>query len=135
MFEERGLHRMQLPILFQSLDRRDFVALMHDGESQTRIHSPSVYVHRAGATLAVIAAFLGPEKVQVLAQGIKQRYSRLQAYPMLLPIYFEHHRHCFRALRSCARRSYRTLLGFCRAQPRGADGGNSSRTPAKERSP
>jgi hypothetical protein len=35
MFQKRGLHWMQLTVFRQAFNRRDLIALVHDGEGQT----------------------------------------------------------------------------------------------------
>jgi hypothetical protein len=93
VLEERRLHRMQLAMLRQPFNCRNFIALMHDGEGQAGIHPPSVHEHRARSTLPVIASLLGAKEVQMLPQRIQQCHPGLQPYPMLLAIHLQDHRH------------------------------------------
>ena len=51
---------------------------MHDGEAETGINTPAIDQDRAGATLAVVAAFLGAGQAEVFAQGVEQRHPWLQ---------------------------------------------------------
>src|SRR5438045_2509876 len=65
--DEGLLHRVE-PIAFgEALDRRDRLALCRGRERQTRQDAAPADVHRAGAALAVIAAFLGSRQLQMLA--------------------------------------------------------------------
>ena len=57
MLEKRLLHRMQFIALREPFDRGDLVAFVHDGESEAGIDAPAVDQDRAGAALAMIAAF------------------------------------------------------------------------------
>ena len=60
MLDEGGLHRMQVLRRAQPLDGGDLVALVHHRERQAGVDPPAVDDDRAGAALAVIAAFLVP---------------------------------------------------------------------------
>ncbi len=57
--DERGLHRMQPPILREPLDGGDSVTLVHDRQCEAAIDPPSLHDHGAGAALAVVASLLG----------------------------------------------------------------------------
>ena len=46
-------------------------------KGQAGEHALAIDMHRAGAALALVAAFLGAGQVQVVAQGIEQRDARL----------------------------------------------------------
>ena len=74
----------------QPFDGGDLVALMHDGKSQAGIHAAAVDVYRAGAALAVIAALLGAEHVQVFAECVQHRRPRVQRQPVVLTVDVEH---------------------------------------------
>ena len=78
VFDKRSLHRMQRRRCGEAFDGGDLVALMHDRESEAGIYAPAVDVHRARAALAVIAALLRAEEVQVFAQRVEQGDTRLQ---------------------------------------------------------
>src|SRR5438067_6070059 len=58
MLHERCLDWMQLLAVRQTFDCGDFVALMHNRETQTGINSPSVHQHRAVRTLPMLATLL-----------------------------------------------------------------------------
>jgi hypothetical protein len=70
VLQESRLYWVKFAILRQAFHRGYFIALVHDGESQARIHAPPIDVNCASATLPVVAAFFCAEKPEVLAQGI-----------------------------------------------------------------
>jgi hypothetical protein len=76
VLDEGGLHGMQPPILRQSFDRCNFVTLVHDREAQAGIDAASVHQHRAGAALAVVAAFFCSGQLQALTQRVQQSHPR-----------------------------------------------------------
>jgi hypothetical protein len=73
VLQESRLYWVKFAILRQAFDRGYLVALVHDGESQARIHAPPIDVNCASAALPVVAALFCAEKAEVLAQGIQQR--------------------------------------------------------------
>ena len=73
MLQESRLYWVKFAILGQAFDGGYLIALVHDRESQARIHAPSVDVNGASAALPVVAAFFCAEKAEVFAQGIQQR--------------------------------------------------------------
>ena len=75
MRDERLLHRIERLASSQTFYGSDLAALLHHGESHARQHAPAIYVNRARATLAVIAAFLRPSDARVFAQRVEQRHS------------------------------------------------------------
>ena len=58
MFDESGLHRMEIHGGTEALNCGNTVAFMHHGERQTCIDPTAIDDHRASAALPVIAAFL-----------------------------------------------------------------------------
>jgi hypothetical protein len=62
----------------EPLDGSDAVAVVHDCKCQTGIDPATADDHRAGAALAVIAAFLCPGQPQALAQSVEQRGPRVE---------------------------------------------------------
>ena len=62
----------------QALDGDNLRAVFHHRQRQTAIDPLAIDEHRAGAALAMIAAFLGAGKVQALAQQVEQ--SRPRSY-------------------------------------------------------
>jgi hypothetical protein len=50
---------VQIFRLTDALKRRDLVALVHGGEAETGIHTPTIDVHGARTALAVIASLFG----------------------------------------------------------------------------
>ena len=75
--DERLLQRVQDFALGQALNGRDFFALGHHGQREAAVHAAAVDQHRAGAALAVVAAFLRARQVEVFAQRVEQRHPRL----------------------------------------------------------
>ena len=67
------LQRMQRATLAQALDRDDVRAIARYGERQAAVDSLAVDQDRAGAALAMVAAFLGAGQVLLLAKQIEQR--------------------------------------------------------------
>src|SRR5207249_3500316 len=67
VLDEGFLHRMENAVALQSFDRDDVVAVMHHGEREARQDATAVDVDGACAALAVIAALLGSEELELLA--------------------------------------------------------------------
>ena len=86
MVDERLLKRMQRAIVRQTLDRGDLRAIVHDGERQAGIDTPSVDENGASAALALIAAFFRAGQVQMLAQQIKKRRAGIKQSEYGLPL-------------------------------------------------
>src|SRR6185369_16089922 len=57
---------------FEPLDGRHVVAVVHDGERETRKDAAAVDVNGAGAALPVIAAFFRSEELELLAERVEQ---------------------------------------------------------------
>ena len=89
VFDEGGLHRMQLVRRSEAFDGRDAIAFVHDGERETGIDAPAVGDHRAGAALAVVAALLGAGEMQVIAQRVEQRGARVELERLLFAVDLE----------------------------------------------
>ena len=64
---------MQAVAVWRALDRGDARPCADDGKRQARQDAPAVEQHRAGAALAVVAAFLGAGKAETLAERVEQR--------------------------------------------------------------
>ena len=73
MAHKCGLHRVEIAVFFQTLDGSDLVVRMHHGERQAAVDALSIDDRRAGAALAVIAAFLAAGEGEMFAQRIEQR--------------------------------------------------------------
>jgi hypothetical protein len=56
----------------QPFDGGEGLAVVHCHQRQAGIDSPTFHQHRAGAALAVVAAFFGTGQLQMLAQDIEQ---------------------------------------------------------------
>ena len=78
VLEKRGLHRVQRVRRAEAFDRDDVVALVHDGERETRVDPASVDQHGARAALTVVAALLGAGQMQVLSQRVEQRRAQIE---------------------------------------------------------
>src|SRR5207237_8568027 len=72
VLDEGCLDRMQNAVSFQSFDRDDVVVVMHDGERETRQDAATVDMDSACAALAMIAALLGSEELELLARRVEQ---------------------------------------------------------------
>lgn len=72
MLDERGLHRVKIAGPPETFDGRDLLSFMHDRECQAGIDAAAIDDDGAGAALAVIAAFLRPSEMEVLAQRIEK---------------------------------------------------------------
>ena len=72
VIDEGLLQRMQRAVFGKPFDGGDLGAVLHDGEREAGIDAPSVDQDRAGAALAVVAAFLGAGEVEMVAQRIEQ---------------------------------------------------------------
>src|SRR5207253_1147674 len=79
MSEECLLHRMQCVRCAQTLNGRDLLTIMHQSQAETRVHTPAIDMHRAGAALAVITAFLRAGEGDGLANTIQQRRARIDS--------------------------------------------------------
>ena len=72
------LHGVQVAGLADAFDGRDLVAFMHHREREAAVHATSVHVDRAGAALAVVAAFLRAGQVEPFAQRVQQCGARVE---------------------------------------------------------
>ena len=64
MTHERALQRVQLVAFRETFDSGDFAAVVNHCERETRVDAPAVDEDRAGAALAVIAAFLRAGQIE-----------------------------------------------------------------------
>jgi hypothetical protein len=80
---------MKLAVFREAFDGGDFILLVHHREGEAGIDAPSIHVHRAGATLPVIASLFCAEEAKILAQRIEQRHARLDLELMDLPVDFQ----------------------------------------------
>ena len=78
MLEEGPLHRMQLPVGSQSLDRGYLGVRDRHGQRHAGQYPPPSYVHRAGAALTTVATHFRAGQPQPVTQGIQQRDPRFQ---------------------------------------------------------
>src|SRR5207237_1095320 len=73
--------------LAHALNCRDLFALVHGGEAKTRIHAPTIDVHRARTALTVIASLFGAGQMQMFTQTIEQSGARIDPQIMLLAVH------------------------------------------------
>ena len=78
VLHKSGLHGMQVAGLANAFDGGDLVALVHHRKREAAVHAATVHVHRAGAALAVIAAFLGAGQMDAFTQRVEQRGARVE---------------------------------------------------------
>ncbi len=109
MLHEGLLHRMQLAVPGQALDRDDAIAVAGDGQRQAGIHPHAVHQHGAGAALAVVAALLGAGQAEMVAQRIEQGRARIELEFLCLLI----HREATRALSGGAGRLSGAAASCC----------------------
>ena len=74
---KRRLHRVQLAILGQALDRDDLCAFGLHREDRATLDRLTVDVHHAGAALAGVAPHMGAGQIEVLAKELDQERARL----------------------------------------------------------
>src|SRR5690606_6126589 len=86
---ERGLHRVQLAVLGQTLDRGHLGALRPRRQHGADLDRLAVDVDRAGAALAGVAADVGAGQIEVLAQELDEEGARLDLARHCLTV----HRH------------------------------------------
>src|SRR3954464_11831332 len=67
MVDEGGLHGMEVVAVGQALDRRDLVAVMHQGEAETAVDPLSIDDNRARAALSLIASLFCPGQREMFA--------------------------------------------------------------------
>src|SRR5258706_7056975 len=70
VLDEALLHRVELAVFRQPLDRGDLVAVGEHRRRQAGAHHLPVHQHRAGAADADAAAFLGAGEAEIVAQKI-----------------------------------------------------------------
>src|SRR5919198_3257024 len=86
VLDECALHRMELVARRKSLDGRDALSLLHNGEGHARQDASALYVHGTRTALAVIAPLLGPGETSVFTECIEQRDARLDVDRDLAPV-------------------------------------------------
>jgi hypothetical protein len=84
--EEGLLHGMQPLTVRHPFDGGDLASLGGDGELQTGDGPASVEQHRAGAALALIAAFLGTGEIETLTQRVEQGGATVDGQRVLLAV-------------------------------------------------
>jgi len=67
--EKRLLHRVQLAVLRQAFDGGDLVAGTAEGGHEARVKRHAVEPYRAGAAVALVAAFLDAEEAEFAQEG------------------------------------------------------------------
>ena len=84
MVDERALHGVQLLAARQTLDGDHLAPVGRRGQHQAPVHPAAVEQDRAGAAFAVVAALLGAGQIEVLAQQIQQRHTRIDAIELVV---------------------------------------------------
>src|SRR3989442_397426 len=69
--------RMELPVLLESLDRRDRPLIGLHGEHRARLHRATVEEHRAGAAVGGVAADVRAGHPEVLAEEMDKERARI----------------------------------------------------------
>jgi hypothetical protein len=87
--DEGCLHGVEFAGLSETFDGGDALAGMHHGEGEARVHAASIDVDGACAALAVVAAFLGAGKVEVLAKTVEKRGAWIDLKVVVLSIHVE----------------------------------------------
>jgi len=77
LFEEGPLERMKLVATGDALDRDEFRALGFDRENTAGVHKAAVENDAAGAAVAVVAAFLGADQSELVAEHFEQALTGL----------------------------------------------------------
>jgi hypothetical protein len=77
MFDESGLERGEIAGLTEAFDGGDLIAIMHAGERQAAIDAPAIHHDRAGAALAVVAAFFRPGQAKMISERVEKRGARI----------------------------------------------------------
>src|ERR1700738_2333260 len=99
------LQRRQRALGCETLDGGDLRAIVHDGKRQARIDAPPLNEHGAGAALTLIAAFFRPSQLQMLAQQVKERRSRIENEGMTRPVGGQAQRNRLRRVQAAGRLS------------------------------
>jgi hypothetical protein len=86
VFDKGGLQRVKFAVLRQAFDGRDALAIVRQGQAQAGIDAHAAGQHRAGAALAVIAAFLGSGEVKTLAKEVEQGDARIERQSIPLTV-------------------------------------------------
>ena len=77
MGDEGALHGVQDVATGQPFDGYQVGPVAHDGQGQAGIDALAIAQHRAGAALAMVAAFLGADQIQLLTQQVEQGDPRM----------------------------------------------------------
>ena len=93
MSDEGRLHRMEAIGRSQALNRRDFVAFVHDRERQARIDPETTDKDGAGTALAVVAPFFGTGQFQIFAERIEQCGARIDMKLLSFAVYVKRDTH------------------------------------------
>src|SRR6185295_11781240 len=70
----------------ETLDRRDLIAIVHEGEVEAREHALTVDMDRTRAALPMIATFLGAGEHNRFANAIQQRCAWINIQFVILAI-------------------------------------------------
>ena len=114
---EALLHRVELAVLLEALDRADLVAAGHRGEHGAGLHRLAVQPDHAGAAVAGVAAPVRAGQAEVVAQEVHEQQPALDLAGDLVAV--DGHRHLHGQLSSVdagdrARRSARRVSSSAR---------------------
>jgi hypothetical protein len=78
VLDEGRLQGMEIPVLGEAFDSRDVLALDRCSQGEARQDAPARHEHCTGATLAMVAAFLGPRMIEAFAEKVQKRRACLE---------------------------------------------------------
>ncbi len=86
VFNERGLHRVQIRALRKAFNRCNLIAVVHGGKCQARVDAPSVDQNSTSSALAVIAALLCTGHCRFSRSRSSKVVRGIDLQPVRLPI-------------------------------------------------
>ena len=86
VLDERPLHRMEIAVRREPLDRRDLAAVGLEREQRAALHGPPVDEHRACAALARVAADMRARQPEPVAQGMDEQRTAFDLERALLAV-------------------------------------------------
>src|SRR5262249_12099702 len=90
---EGFLQRMELSILLQPFDSRDFATVSLRSKRRARFHRAAIQKHRAGTAISRIAPDVRPGQLQRFAQKLHQQRPRFHFPPERLSVHFHRDGH------------------------------------------
>src|SRR5215210_6087241 len=86
---KRRLHGMPVPVLGETLDRRDLTPIGLNREHRARLDRLTVHQHGARPAVRRVAPDHRPRQVQLLAQEMHQEHPRLDLTLVLAAVYLD----------------------------------------------